>query len=52
MPAHGEKRKQNKTIGINGHNCCEDTWPFSIYIMEDVNNIDNIDTALFCFVEQ
>lgn len=46
-----EKRK-TKAIGICGHKCCEDMWPFSFYIVDDVNNTDSMDTDLFCFVEQ
>lgn len=46
------EKKKTKTIGICGHKCCEDTWTFSFDIVDDVNNIDSMDTALFCFVEQ
>lgn len=46
------ERKEKNKIGICGHKCCEDTWTFSFDIVDDVNNIDSMDTALFCFVEQ
>lgn len=39
--------EEKKTIGIYGHKCCEEIWPFSFYIMVDMNNIDSKNTALF-----